>query len=68
VTPSKQFEADHLWQRMLELCPAEHRAMLRLKRQGASMEEIVAATGLHPGSVRRILRNLASQVANATQP
>jgi RNA polymerase sigma factor (sigma-70 family) len=67
-TPSQQFEADTLWQLMLELCPVEHQAMLVLKRQGASMEEIVAATGLHPGSIRRILRNLASQVANATPP
>jgi RNA polymerase sigma factor (sigma-70 family) len=63
-TPSKHIQADDLWQRMLELCPVEHRPMLCLKRSGASMEEIVAATGLHPGSVRRILRQLASQLAN----
>jgi RNA polymerase sigma-70 factor (ECF subfamily) len=63
-TPSKHLQADDLWQRMLELCPAEHRPVLRLKRSGASMTEIVAATGLHPGSVRRILRQLASQLAN----
>ena len=67
-TPSKHFEADNLWQRMLELCPVEHQAILLLKRQGASMEEIVAATELHPGSIRRILRNLASRVANAMPP
>ncbi len=63
-TPSKHIQADELWQRMLELCPVEHRPMLWLKRSGASMEEIVAATGLHPGSVRRILRQLASQLAS----
>ena len=63
-TPSKQAQADELWQRLLELCPVEHRPILRMKRGGASSEEIVAATGLHPGSVRRILRQLASQLAN----
>jgi RNA polymerase sigma-70 factor (ECF subfamily) len=66
--PSKQFEAENLWQRMLELCPVEHQEILRLKRHGASMEDIVRATGLHPGSVRRILRNLASQIASTSSP
>lgn len=61
--PGAVLQADDLWQRMQNLCLPEHRPILDLKRQGASMDEIVAKTGLHPGSVRRILRNLASQMA-----
>jgi RNA polymerase sigma-70 factor (ECF subfamily) len=61
--PGAVLQADDLWQRLQDLCPPEHRPILDLKRRGATMEEIVQKTGLHPGSVRRILRNLASQMA-----
>jgi RNA polymerase sigma-70 factor (ECF subfamily) len=61
--PGAVLQADDLWQRLQDLCPPEHRPILDLKRQGATMEEIAERTGLHPGSVRRILRNLASQMA-----
>jgi RNA polymerase sigma-70 factor (ECF subfamily) len=61
--PGEAMQAEELWQRLLTLCPPEHRTILDLKRQGAPLDEIVARTGLHPGSVRRILRNLASQMA-----
>jgi RNA polymerase sigma-70 factor (ECF subfamily) len=63
ASPSAEMEADDLWRRMLRLCPPEHQPILRLKRQGMALEDIAAQTGLHPGSVRRILRNLASQIA-----
>ena len=55
--------ADELWERMLELCPPEHQELLRLRRQGHSLDEIAARTGLHEGSVRRILRTLARRLA-----
>jgi RNA polymerase sigma-70 factor (ECF subfamily) len=61
--PGEALQADELWQRLLILCPPEHRPVLVLKKQGAAMDEIVAKTGLHPGSVRRILRNLAALIA-----
>jgi RNA polymerase sigma-70 factor (ECF subfamily) len=57
--------AEELWEQMLALCPPEHRALLLLKRQGLTMDELVARTGLHPGSIRRILRNLARKLALA---
>lgn len=69
VPPARQapandvVEAAELWERLLELCAPEHRELLQLKRQGLAMDEIVRRTGLHPGSVRRILRNLASKLA-----
>jgi DNA-binding CsgD family transcriptional regulator len=56
-------EAEELWEQMLKLCAPEHREMLRLKRQGRPMDELVERTGLHPGSIRRILRNLARKLA-----
>jgi len=62
--PSARAEADELWERLLQLCPPEHHELLRLKRQGVPLPEIAAHTGLHAGSIRRILRTLASRLAS----
>ena len=56
-------QAEDLWRRMLDLCPPPHRELLRLKRQGLPNSEIAARTGLNPGSVRRILAQLAARLA-----
>src|SRR5581483_7063392 len=61
--PSEIVQADDLWRKMLSLCPPAHHEVLRLKRQGLTLEEISALTGLHEGSVRRILRQLAREMA-----
>jgi RNA polymerase sigma-70 factor (ECF subfamily) len=61
--PSEVAQADDLWQKMLALCPAEHHEILRLRRLGLTLAEIASRTGLHEGSVRRILRQLARQLA-----
>jgi RNA polymerase sigma factor (sigma-70 family) len=61
--PDKVAEADDVWQQLLSLCPAEHRGLLELKRQGLALEEIAKQTGLHPSSVRRILYDLARRFA-----
>jgi RNA polymerase sigma factor (sigma-70 family) len=61
--PSEVAQADELWERMLTLCPPQHRELLRLKRQGCSLAEIAAQTGLHESSVRRILYDLARRLA-----
>ena len=55
--------AAELWQRLLAACPAEHQPILELRRQGCTLIEIAKQTGLHEGSVRRILRNLALKLA-----
>ena len=60
---SEVAQADDLWEQMLALCPPDHRELLHLRRQGFSLDEIAARTGLHEGSVRRILRTLARQLA-----
>jgi RNA polymerase sigma-70 factor (ECF subfamily) len=66
--PSEVVQADDLWEKMLALCPPEHHDVLRLRRQGLLLHEIAARTGLHEGSVRRILRRLARQLALEQEP
>jgi RNA polymerase sigma-70 factor (ECF subfamily) len=61
--PSEVAQAGDLWERIVAECPAEHRPILGLKRDGYSLAEIAERTGLHPDSVRRILRTLARRMA-----
>jgi RNA polymerase sigma-70 factor (ECF subfamily) len=61
--PSEVAQANDLWDRMLALCPPAHRQVLQLKREGLTLAEIGARAGLHPDSVRRILRDLARELA-----
>ncbi len=61
--PSEVAQAEELWEQLLSRCQPAHREMLQLKREGLSVPEIAARTGWHEDSIRRILRNLASQLA-----
>ena len=61
--PSEVAEAAELWERLLTLCPPEHHQLLRLRRQGATVSEIAAQVGMHPGSIRRVLRDLSLRLA-----
>jgi RNA polymerase sigma factor (sigma-70 family) len=61
--PSETAQAEELWQEMLALCPPAHQRLLRLKREGRSVADIAACTGLHPSSIRRIFYDLARQLA-----
>ena len=61
--PSESAAAGELWDRLLALCPPEHHRLLRLRRRGATAGEIAAETGMHEGSVRRILRELSLRLA-----
>jgi RNA polymerase sigma-70 factor (ECF subfamily) len=65
--PSQIAQAAELWEQMLALCPPAHREVLHLKRQGAPLAEIAQRTGLHEGSVRRILYDLARRLARQQQ-
>jgi RNA polymerase sigma-70 factor (ECF subfamily) len=62
--PSEVAQADDVWDKLLALCPPDHHDVLRLRRQGLQLMEIAERTGLHEGSVRRILRKLARQLAH----
>ena len=61
---SETVRADELWRQMLAVCPPAHYELLNLKRQGASLAEIAAKTGLHQSSVRRILYDIARRVTH----
>jgi RNA polymerase sigma factor (sigma-70 family) len=61
--PSEVLAADELWDQLVRLCPHEHRELLQMSRHGATAAEIAARVGLHEGSVRRILRDLALRLA-----
>lgn len=62
-SPSEEVQAGETWEQLLSICPPEHRRLLELKRAGASLDELVAQTGLHEGSIRRILRTLGRKMA-----
>jgi RNA polymerase sigma-70 factor (ECF subfamily) len=64
--PSESAAAAELWDRLLALCPPEHHRLLHLRRRGASASEIAAEVGIHEGSVRRVLRELAVRLACAS--
>ncbi len=65
--PSEIAPAAELWEQMMALCPEAHRDVLQLKRQGTSLADIARRTGLHEGSVRRILYDLARRLARHQQ-
>lgn len=62
--PVADAEAADAWRRLLSLCPAAHHDVLRLKRQGLTIAEIATQTRLHPGSVRRLLYQVARKWAD----
>src|SRR5262249_3358012 len=62
-SPSEGAQGGELWERMLALCAPAHREVLRLRLKGVAVAEIAARTGLHEGSVHRILHGLACRVA-----
>jgi len=66
--PSEVAQANELWDRLLALCPPANHELLHLRRQGLSLVEIATKTGMHEGSVRRILRRLARQLALSQEP
>jgi RNA polymerase sigma-70 factor (ECF subfamily) len=66
--PSEVARAGELWERMLQLSPPAHHRLLELRRQGLTLNEIAARTGMHEGSVRRVLRQLARELALRAEP
>jgi RNA polymerase sigma-70 factor (ECF subfamily) len=56
--PSEVAQGNELWNAMLDLCPPARREILILRRQGLRYGEIAARTGLHEGSIRRIIYDL----------
>ncbi len=67
-SPSQFAQADELGQRMLALCAPAHREIVRLRMRGIPVSEVAARTGMHVGSVHRILHDLACRVALERKP
>jgi RNA polymerase sigma-70 factor (ECF subfamily) len=67
-SPCDAAQANDLWTKMLALTPPEHRDVLLMKREGLPLQEIADRTGLHEGSVRRILRRLSRELALQQEP
>ncbi len=63
--PSEVAQGNELWARLMAECPPAHREILILKRQGLSLAEIAARTGMHEGSIRRLLYDLARRLSLA---
>jgi RNA polymerase sigma-70 factor (ECF subfamily) len=61
--PSQVAEGRELWDRVLLACPEPHRDVVLLRAKGYRMAEIADRTGLHEGSVRRILYDLARRLS-----
>jgi RNA polymerase sigma-70 factor (ECF subfamily) len=61
--PSQEAQAAELWETMNKLCPPAHQQILRLKQQGLPLADIASRVGMHEGSVRRILYELAKRLA-----
>ncbi len=61
--PSQQAQGRECWERILRACPAGHHEVVRLRMNGHRMGEIAERTGLHEGSVRRILYELARRLS-----
>lgn len=65
--PSEIASKDELWERLLAICPPEHRDILVLKRDGVPIGEIAARKQMHEGSVRRIISRVKEKLI-ASQP
>src|SRR5262249_9418290 len=61
--PSEGAQAEEVWDRLLAPRPPAPPELLRPPRQGLTLAAIAQRTGLHEGSVRRILYDLARQLA-----
>jgi len=56
--PSEVAQSNELWNAMLGQCAPAHREILVFRRQGMRYGEIAARTGMHEGSIRRIIYDL----------
>ena len=63
--PSQEAQGREFWERILRACPPAHHEVFRLRLSGHRMAEIAERTGMHEGSVRRILYELARRLSIA---
>ena len=61
--PSAEARGHEFWERIVAACPPGHLQVVRLRKEGLRIAEIAERTGLHEGTVRRILYELARRLA-----
>jgi RNA polymerase sigma-70 factor (ECF subfamily) len=61
--PSAEARGHEFWERIVGACPPAHREVVRLRKDGLRLAEIAERTGLHEGTVRRILYELARRLS-----
>jgi RNA polymerase sigma factor (sigma-70 family) len=61
--PSQEAQGREVWERILRACPPAHHEVVRLRMSGHRMGEIAERTGMHEGSVRRVLYELARRLS-----
>lgn len=61
--PSEVAQGREFLERILGSCPPLHQEIVRLRMSGMRLFEIAARTGLHEGSVRRILYDMARRLS-----
>jgi RNA polymerase sigma factor (sigma-70 family) len=61
--PSQEAQGREFWERVLGACPPAHHEVVRLRMSGHRLSEIAERTGMHEGSVRRILYELARRLS-----
>jgi RNA polymerase sigma-70 factor (ECF subfamily) len=61
--PSQEAQGREFWERILSACPPAHHDVVRLRMHGHRMRDIAERTGMHEGSVRRILYELARRLS-----
>jgi RNA polymerase sigma factor (sigma-70 family) len=66
--PSQEVEGRELWSSVLNSCNPAHHEVVRLRRSGFRLAEIAQRTGMHEGSVRRILYELARRMSIDRHP
>lgn len=66
--PSQVAQGQEFWESVLRACPEAHHEVVRLRMHGHRIGEIAARTGMHEGSVRRILYELARRLSIARRP
>jgi RNA polymerase sigma factor (sigma-70 family) len=61
--PSQEAQGREFWEQILRAAAPAHHEVVRLRMSGHRMGEIAERTGMHEGSVRRILYELARRLS-----
>jgi len=61
--PSQVAQGREFWERILQACSPAHHDIVRMRMNGLRLSEIAARTGMHAGSVRRVIYDVARRLS-----